>query len=241
MWTYDGYPDYIKTTFQPHCFVGNQRNYGCGDPRDGMGMWQQVSSTHASFLEFLDLWKLENFQIDLRSPKSIETQLKSFCCLLNSYELVPCKTLVLLDCCFESRHLSVGKSYWWVALGRIVACLSWHKSYLMVEWLYEELSGHTRHYHWFYDWTSAQQWLIVGCQLDMWLSALLGSDGCKARIQIDLGNANSWWGMIIDFPTLLHMAGYPSSSTGDTSMYLKSIPTYMKMVDLPLPDLFPWE
>lgn len=62
----------------------------------------------------------------------------------------------------------------------------------MVEWLYEELSGHTRHYHWFYDWTSAQQWLIVGCQLDMWLSALLGSDGCKARIQIDLGNASSW-------------------------------------------------
>lgn len=78
MWTYDGYPDYIKTTFQPHWFVGNQRNYGCGDPRDGMGMWQQVSSTHASFLEFLDLWTLENFQIDLRSPKSLEIQLKSF-------------------------------------------------------------------------------------------------------------------------------------------------------------------
>ena len=84
----------------------------------------------------------------------------------------------------------MGKSYWWVALGRIVACLSWHKSYLMVT---------LATINWFYDWTSAQQWLIVGCQLDMWLSARLGSDGCKARIQIDLGNANSWWGMSIDF------------------------------------------
>lgn len=86
---------YIKTTFQPHCFVGNQRNYGCGDPRDGMGMWQQVSSTHASFLEFLDHWKLENFQIDLRSPKSIEIQLKSF--LLPIEFLWTCS---LQDTCF---------------------------------------------------------------------------------------------------------------------------------------------
>ena len=117
-------------------------------------------------------------------PNHWKSSWKDSCCLLNLYELVPCKTHALLDYCFESRHLSVGKSYWSVALGHTGH--AWVDTQATSSWC---LNGYMRHipvtlahYHWFYDLDFCP---IVSL---MWLSALvLGSDGCKARIQINLG------------------------------------------------------
>ena len=95
-------------------------------------------------------------------PNHSKSSWKDSCCLLNSYELVPCKTHALLDYCFESRHLSVGKSYWSAALGHTVH--AWVDTQSAI-WC---LNGYMRnipvtlaHYHWFYDWTAQWSWVLM--------------------------------------------------------------------------------
>ncbi len=125
-------------------------------------------------------------------PNHSKSSWKDSCCLLNSYELVPCKTHALLDYCFESRHLSVGKSYWSAALGHTVHAWVDTQAIWCLNGYMRNIPVTLAHYHWFYDWTSAQWSAWCGFLHLSWVLM-----DAKRESKSTLASINSWC-MIIE-------------------------------------------